>query len=384
MIAEQYTRTKPCLKVLPSGERVIIDPAITIQSLYNIFYWCVNIGSLSAIATVWMELKIDFWAAFLLPFCFFFLGIAALVFGRKSYVVRPPKGSVILDAFTALAIGSKNGFKMDAARERFGNQFIDEMQRALVACRVFVFYPVFWLLYGQMNTSFVSMAGTMELHGLPNDLLFNLNPIAIIIFIPIIEKGLYPLLRKMNIPFRPISRIAVGFFFCAGSMAYAAGIQRFVYDQGPCFEFPLECDLSDGGSIPNKAHIALQTPVYVLMGLAEIFASITGLEYAFTKAPASMKSLVTSIYLLQNAFGSAIGIGVSRVATNPNMVTFYACLAGVTAVAGMAFFALFHKYNDTEESMNALDANAEIVPIKATEVKTAIGLKRANSHKHEA
>lgn len=62
LIAEQYTRAKPALKTLPSGEKVVIDPNVTIQSLYNIFYWCINIGSLSSIATVWMELKIDFWA----------------------------------------------------------------------------------------------------------------------------------------------------------------------------------------------------------------------------------------------------------------------------------------------------------------------------------
>lgn len=63
LIAEQYTKTKPVLKTLKNGERVIVDPAVTIQSLYNIFYWCINVGSLSSIATVWLELKIDFWVS---------------------------------------------------------------------------------------------------------------------------------------------------------------------------------------------------------------------------------------------------------------------------------------------------------------------------------
>jgi len=383
LIAEQYTRTKPIMKTLPSGERVIVDPNVTIQSLYNIFYWCINLGSLSSIATVWMELKIDFWAAYLLPFCFFFVGLVTLVIGRKKYIIRPPKGSVLLDAGKSLIIAAKNGFKMDAAIPQFGEQFISELKRALVACRVFCFYPVFWLLYGQMNSNFVSMAGTMETHGIPNDLLFNLNPITIIIFIPIMEKGIYPLLRKLRIPFKPITRITFGFFMTAASMAYAAGIQRWIYNSGPCFEFPLECAASEDGALPNRVHVAVQTPAYVLIGLGEIFASITGLEYAFTKAPPSMKSLVMAIFLLQNAFGSAIGIAISPTSKNPNLVTFYACLSGITVVTGTAFWFCFKKHNATEEEMNKIDAdNVEFRPRAAADVETAIGRmknKKANA-----
>lgn len=289
-------------------------------------------------------------------------------------MVRPPKGSVLLDAGKAFAIAARNNFNMDAATPRFGEQFIAELKRALVACRVFLFFPAFWLLYGQMNTSFVSMAGTMETHGLPNDLLFNLNPITIIIFIPVMEKGVYPLLRKLRIPFRPISRIFTGFLLVAAAMAYAAGVQRYIYNQGPCFDMPLVCPASDGGRLPNRAHVALQTPAYMLIGLAEIFASITGLEYAFTKAPPSMKSLVTSVFLLQTAFGSAIGIGVSRKAHNPNMVTFYACLAGVTFACGCTFWFMFRHHNRTEDEMNRLDAaNEEFRARPQDEIVTAVG-----------
>ncbi len=55
LIAEQYQRKKMGIKTLPSGERVILDPAITIQKIYMIFYWCINVGSLSLLATPYME-----------------------------------------------------------------------------------------------------------------------------------------------------------------------------------------------------------------------------------------------------------------------------------------------------------------------------------------
>jgi proton-dependent oligopeptide transporter, POT family len=85
LIADQYTERIARVKTTKKGERVIVDPNVTIQTIYNIFYWCINIGSLSAIATTWMELKIDFWAAYLLPFCFFWVAVAVLVLGRKQY-----------------------------------------------------------------------------------------------------------------------------------------------------------------------------------------------------------------------------------------------------------------------------------------------------------
>lgn len=46
---------------------------------------------------------------------------------------------------------------------------------------------------------------------------------------------------------------------------------------------------------------------YILIAISEIFASITGLEYAFTKAPKNMRSLVMSLYLFMSAISSAIG-----------------------------------------------------------------------------
>ena len=36
-----------------------------------------------------------------------------------------------------------------------------------------------------------------------------------------------------------------------------------------------------------------------------MFASITGLEYAFTKAPKNMKSLVVVVFLFMSAIGEA-------------------------------------------------------------------------------
>ena len=112
LIAEQYRGTKQTIKIQKNGERVILDPAVTIQRIYMIFYMCINIGSLSSIATTELEKNTGFWTAYLLCLCMFAVGIVVLVAGKKYYIVRPPKGSVIVNAFRAMWIGLRNNGNM--------------------------------------------------------------------------------------------------------------------------------------------------------------------------------------------------------------------------------------------------------------------------------
>ncbi|PYH86863.1 PTR2-domain-containing protein [Aspergillus uvarum CBS 121591] len=375
LIADQYKRKKMAIKTTPKGERVIIDPALTIQRIYMIFYACINIGSLSLIATPYMEKYIGFWSGYLLCLCMFAVGTGVLIFGRKFYVVRPPQGSIITDAFKALGIMIVNR-NMDAAKPSWqatngGNRpnlpwddrFIDELKRALVACRVFAFYPVYWVVYGQFSSNFVTQAGEMESHGIPNDLMQNFDPISVIVFIPVLETLVYPLLRRMRIQFRPITRISVGFVIASLAMMYAAIVQHLIYSAGPCYGKPL-CDASivDGAATGNHVHIAIQTPAYVFIGVSEIFASVSGLEYAYTKAPPSMKSFVQSMYLLTNAFGSAIAEALTPAAFDPAIMWMFVGLACASFIAGIIFWMVYHHLNDQEDEMNALDAEDPELP----------------------
>ncbi|KAL1964580.1 hypothetical protein VTN77DRAFT_6877 [Rasamsonia byssochlamydoides] len=370
LIADQYTRRKMAIKTTAKGERVIIDPAITVQRIYMIFYACINIGSLSLLATPYMERDVGFWSAYLLCLCMFVCGTACLIIGRKFYVVRPPQGSIITDAFRVMGMMILHR-NMDAAKPswqaahggrtnlRWDDRFVDEVKRALVACRVFCFYPIYWVVYGQFSNNFVTQAGQMQGHGIPNDLMQNFDPIAIIVFIPILELLVYPLLRKLHIPFKPISRISLGFIVASLAMMYAAIVQHLIYSAGPCYEAPL-CDASkvNGVAQGNNVHIAIQTPAYVLIGISEIFASVSGLEYAYTKAPPSMKSFVQSMYLLTTAFGSAIGEALTPVAYDPAILWMFVGLACASFTVGCLFFILFRHLNAKEEEMNALDADA--------------------------
>ncbi|OQE27053.1 hypothetical protein PENFLA_c006G06704 [Penicillium flavigenum] len=380
LIADQYKRKKMAISTTKKGERVVIDPSLTIQRIYMIFYGCINIGSLSLLATPYMELYIDFWPAFLLCLCMFMVGTLVIILGRKYYVVRPPQGSIITDAFRALWIMIKNR-NMDAPKPSWQNEhngasavtwddhFIDELKRALVACRVFAFYPIYWVVYGQFSSNFVTQAGQMNGHGIPNDLMQNFDPISIIVFIPILETCVYPVMRRMKIQFRPITRISLGFAVASLAMMYAAIVQHLIYSAGPCYGNPL-CDASkvDGTAYGNNVHIAIQTPAYVFIGLSEIFASVSGLEYAYTKAPPSMKSFVQSMYLLTNAFGSAIAEALTPAAFDPAVMWMFTGLACASFLCGIIFYIIFRHLNAQEDDMNALDADDDMpeAPVDAS------------------
>lgn len=160
----------------------------------------------------------------------------------------------------------------------------------------------------------------------------------------------------------PITRIFWGFVLGAAAMAYAAGVQKLIYAAGPCYEAPAACPAAlrpDGTYAPNDVHVAVQAPAYLLIGLSEIFASVTGLEYAFTKAPASMKSFIMSLFLLTSAFGSALAIALAPTAVDPDLLWMYTGLAAACLIAGVVFWLLYSRYNASEEAMNELERFAE-------------------------
>ena len=69
----------------------------------------------------------------------------------------------------------------------------------------------------------------MVTNGLPNDVINNLDPLCLIIFIPICDVFIYPGLRKIGIDFTPIKRITAGFVAGSAAMVWAAVVQHYIY-----------------------------------------------------------------------------------------------------------------------------------------------------------
>ncbi|KAK2606024.1 hypothetical protein QQS21_003542 [Conoideocrella luteorostrata] len=367
LLAEQNEDVRPRIEVR-KGERVIVDPAVTNTRIFLYFYLCINIGSLTGqIGMVYVEKYVGFWLAFLIPTGLFLLAPAVLWSQKKKYKLKPPTGSVLSKFIRmALFVRKRSGFKnfsWEVAKPSnvpigqrpkwmtYDDAWVDEVRRGLMACKVFLFLPIFFLSYNQMTANLTTQAGTLERHGVPNDILQNLNPISIVIMIPIVDHVVYPGLRKLGIAFTPIKRMTFGFLIAALSMVASAVMQYYIYQKSPCGWY---ANSKACAKTPAPINVWAQSLPYIFIGIAEIFANVTSYEYAFSKAPENMKSLVMSVNLAMSAVSSALGQAFTPLSGDPLLVWNYTVVACIAFVGGVAFWLCFRHLDSEEDKWNML------------------------------
>ncbi|KAL2259482.1 hypothetical protein VTK26DRAFT_6837 [Humicola hyalothermophila] len=402
LIVEQLPLEHMVVRTLPSGERVIVDPAVTASRVYHYFYLFINLGALAGqLSMVYCEHYVGFWLSYTLPTVLLCLCPLVMLWGRRRYHRVPPQGSTLGKSFKLFFLANKgrwslNPFatykklhdgtfwdsvkpsKFDAASKPswmdFDDAWVDEVGRGFDACAVFLWYPLFWLCYNQINNNLISQAATMRVAGVPNDVLTNLNPFALIILIPLLENFGYPLLRKLRLNPTPLKRIAVGYFVAASAMIWACVIQYYIYKRSPCGNWANDCE--------ERADINMwaQTGSYVLIAFSEIMASITSLEYAHSKAPANMRSMVQAVALFMNAISSAIGFALAPLADDPNLIWNYGVVAVLAATGGTLFWLQMRGLDAQEDKLNLLP-KGNFGTSGAAEPKVAESAKESDKEK---
>ncbi|KAK9767531.1 hypothetical protein K7432_002631 [Basidiobolus ranarum] len=363
MAADQYTQKHIDIRVI-KGERVVVDPALNTQHLYNWFYWAINVGSLiGGVITPQLEQHIGFWVAYAVPTAMFGMAITVFYLGRHRYVKVPPSGEsallkavkcfkysqkrysqspikprTILDAGLSTYEGAPPETSQDLATKTWDDQFIKDLKQCLMACKIYIPITIYQVSYNQITSNLISQAADMDLPpDIPNDLINNIDPIALIILIPIMDTFVYPFLRRIRLNPRPMVRITLGFFFGALAMMSSALVQNEMYRR-------------KDNNLP-KVSVWLQIPAYLLIAISEIFASITSIEYSYTHAPDSLKGLVSAFSLLPNAAAALIGIFLSPVSRDPYLTWNYASISIVCFVFGIGFWIIFRHYDDLDDKL---------------------------------
>ena len=231
----------------------------------------------------------------------------------------------------------RNWFFASAAK-KFGAGVAGGPMAVFRILSVFLLVSVFWALFDQHMTSWIRQAKQMNLTVnlgfttltmLPSQIQ-SLNPLLVMMLLPITNFFIYPAMAKIGFKPTPLRRMTVGMFVASLAFVAVAFIQKSI-----------------NASDPNSVSVLWQTIPYIIMTLAEVMVSVTGLEFAYTQAPKAMKSTIMGFWLLSVSLGNVLVAFLSRF-EDLSLVNFFWVFAGLMALAAafFAIFSLFYKYQD--------------------------------------
>ena len=99
--------------------------------------------------------------------------------------------------------------------------------------------------------------------------------IAVLVFIPIMDHIVYPLLQRFGIRFTPLRRIGVGLLLAAASVVVAGLVEikrRRVWEHGHFHDQVVFGEHRNASSL----NIFWQVPQFMLIGASEVLCAITG------------------------------------------------------------------------------------------------------------
>lgn len=268
---------KPCVSAFV-GDQFGPGQEKQLTKAYSLFYWSINFGSFFAFLLLpYIRQKSGYAVAFLIPGIFMLLATAIFFSGRKSFVMKPPTSTLPpVDAATRAA------------------------DRAMLGRIALVFLPVtvFWSLFDQQNTTWVQQGQQMVPvklgdYAIDGETMQSVNPIFVMAIIPLFVTWLYPALARAGVRFTLLRRMGAGMVLAAVAFLISAMLQRHI----------------EGG---EKLSILWQLLPYGVMTAGEVLISATGLEFAFSVAPARLKSTIMSFWLLSVAMGNKLASAVTE------------------------------------------------------------------------
>lgn len=343
------------------------------QKVFDGFYWIINFGSFFASLLMPIFLK-QFGAsvAFGIPGILMFIATFVFWLGRKQYVrVEPvsndphaflvvirdailsqgPSGTqslpglwlsvigfvlAILGFFFIPQIGIVSamcsalvlvmGFggvgawiQLDRVRGQHPDEAIDGVRNVLRLLVLFALITPFWSLFDQKASTWVLQADHMtKPEWFQSSMMQALNPLLVMILIPFNNFVLYPLLSRAGIKVTALRRMGAGIAFTGLAWIVVGGLQLAI----------------DGG---DPVTIVWQIIPYALMTFGEVLVSATGLEFAYSQAPLSMKGVITSFWYLSVTVGN-LWVLLANSSVKGAAVTTYIESLGLSVTAFQMFF----------------------------------------------
>lgn len=308
------------------------------SNAFSIYYMSINIGAgISQIMVPWIRTTFNsYWMAFLFP-------AALMVFALIAFAVGKP--------FYAKEVISRT--KKTAAERELQWQVVGQISG------LFFLTMFFWAIFDQSSHTWIYFAQTymnLTVFGFHIDpeQVQALNAILIVTLLPFLTV-LWTWLDSKGMRVRATTKMILGFVLtaaCMGTMAvagYATGQaeKRDMVENGQIVRddagVPKQIDF-----LPDerKVSVGWQMLAYVFLTVAEILISVTGLELAFVAAPKSMKSFVTSLWLVTVGLANLLlNVPLSRFYPTMHPGHYFAMLSIMLIVVSVIFYFVARRFN---------------------------------------
>jgi POT family proton-dependent oligopeptide transporter len=209
------------------------------------------------------------------------------------------------------------------------------------------------MLFDQKASTWVVQARSMDLRigswNFEPSQMQLVNPALIMLLIPFTTGVVYPAFKRLGWELTLLRRMPIGMALGATSFVIA-GLLNIPVAAG------------------EKLSVLWQILPYLVLTVSEVLVSISGLEFAYTQAPLTMKSVIQSFWKLTIAAANlAVALASALAFFRGTALFFYYAGFGYLAAAGLAVVARRYKLVEWYQDVPA----AEPVERPVAVVKTA-------------
>lgn len=172
------------------------------------------------------------------------------------------------------------------------------------------------------------MNGDIGFYTITPDQMIALNPAFVIMSLPICNYLIYPLLSKCGIK-SLLQKMTIGGLLAVIASVIAAFVEKEIEN--------------------NFINILWLMPQFLLLAFSENFLFVSHLSFAYTEAPLSMKSVMTSFVFVVIAIGNLVVVIVSGTKLFESQQVEFLFFAGILLIFMIIFGVLAYRYQPVRQ-----------------------------------